>query len=354
MAISAFISKDDTITLKEAIKFLDIGGRSILIFTDENDVLQGILTDGDVRRTILSGGKLDSIVTNIINRNPKTATINDSTEHIEELLRKLRLTSIPLVDENNVIKDIFFLSKFDVFNEENKDIPVIIMAGGKGGRLEPFTKILPKPLIPIKGKPVVETIIDNFKHKGFQNFMLSVNYKKEFIKMYFQYNKFDFNVSFIEEPGKFLGTMGALSLARNKLKEDFFVINCDTLVNVDYDDIIQKHKENKNDLTIVACMKQTKIPYGVIDLDAQGNLAEVREKPEIHNLVIVGLYLINPSVMKYIPDNTYYDVTNLIEDLKADNKRIGIYPITEKKWFDVGQWEEYQTTLRKFDSIVKD
>lgn len=348
--ISIFILKKSEITIKEAMKQMDLGGRGTLIFLNKDSTIKGLITDGDIRKAILNGMNIDEKVESIINTSPFSAKQDEPKIKLISKLKAIRRNSIPLVDENGKLKDIFFLNEYYHKNPENKEFPVVILAGGKGTRLDPFTKILPKPLIPINNEPMIENIINRFNKFGFENFLISVNYKKEFIKMYFNYNEFDYKISFIEEDKK-LGTVGPLSLVKDKVKDDLIMINCDTIIFADYEDILNMHKEQENVLTVVTCMKETKIPYGVIKLGKDKSIKEIKEKPEYHHQVLVGFYVLNKKAIDQIPDNKEIDITDLIEKLIKKGEKVGIYPLTESSWFDVGQWEEYQNTLSSFKEM---
>ena len=218
------------------------------------------------------------------------------------------------------------------------------MAGGKGTRLEPFTNVLPKPLVPINEKPVIEHIIERFIKNRFDNFFITLNYKSKILKAYFQEMKPKFKLSFIDEP-KPLGTAGGLSLLRSKLKKPFIVTNCDTIIDVNYDDLINFHITNSNDVTLVASSKEHIIPYGTCKLTKKGYLQNIIEKPKFDFFVNVGLYVLNPNLIKLIPKNKTYDMIDFLRFAKTKKKQIGVYPIDDESWIDVGQWSEYRKAV---------
>jgi NDP-sugar pyrophosphorylase family protein len=224
------------------------------------------------------------------------------------------------------------------------------MAGGEGARLLPFTNILPKSLIPIDGKPVIELIIDRFKQCGCSEFYLSVNYKANILQAYFSNYKEKYKIKYIQED-KPLGTIGSLYMLKNKIKAPFFVSNCDILIEADYYDIFRFHKDNKNKLTLVVSLKHYTIPYGICNIKKSGILKGIKEKPEYDFLVNTGLYLMEPEVLGDIPKKKFYNTTDLIGDYIKGKEKIGVYPVSEKSWLDMGQWEELQSSIQRFRSI---
>ncbi len=220
------------------------------------------------------------------------------------------------------------------------------MAGGRGTRLEPFTKVLPKPLIPIHEKPVIEHIIERFTTVGISNFILTVNYKARIMKAFFEELQSDYSVDFIDEVEP-LGTAGSLKFLGNRIDRPFIVTNCDIIVRGDYADIYDFHVKNKYDITLVASMKNFTLPYGTCELNGKGNLKIIHERPEYDFLINTGLYVVNPEVLKLIPENKQYHFTELIRDAKDQRKLIGVYPIDDESWIDVGQWAEYQKAVER-------
>ena len=211
--------------------------------------------------------------------------------------------------------------------------------------MHPITKILPKPLIPLNEKPIISHIIESFTGSGIRNFIISINYKSEIIKAYFKENEDHLKINFLEEKSP-LGTIGPLSLLKNKMKDDFFVINCDTILKIDYSDLFRFHKKNKNFVTIVASAKEFKIPYGVCDIDKGGNLKKINEKPNYNFLVNSGIYLINPKILKYIPQNKKFDFNEFVKILINKKIKVGVYPIDDNLWVDVGKLSEYKKALK--------
>lgn len=336
-------------TIKNALKRLDETGQKILLVQSSN-ILKGVITDGDIRRWILKNGNLKDSVSKIMNKNP--ITVKAGSEYlIRDIMSKMRIEAIPIVSESHEIVDIVFWN--ENFSEKmiKSDIlscPVVIMAGGKGSRLLPFTTVIPKPLIPIVEEPIVERIINRFRRFGCQEFYLSVNYKKEMIKAYFKDLDKEYNLNFVEENMP-LGTGGALSLLKDKIAETFIVSNCDILINGDYSKMIKYHKDNNNKITLITSMKYIKIPYGIIDLNENGTINKIIEKPEYDQLVNTGMYILEPEVTKDVPDNTFYHITDLIKSYIKKGYKVGTYPVSSKSWLDMGELDKMEDMIRQLE-----
>lgn len=341
-----FIKKTETIL--DAMRKLDICAKKILLVV-ENTRLLGVVTDGDIRRWILKNGSLDEEVSKVMNTNPIVLHYKDKKK-AKKLMIKHNVEAIPLVDDEGNVKSIVFWNDFEYGqnNKEKIDVPVVIMAGGKGTRLHPYTKILPKPLIPIGDIPIVERIINKFYEYGCTNFYLTVNYKKNMIKSYFGDLERDYNITYIEEE-KPLGTAGGLSLLKGKIKTTFFVSNCDILVDADYADILKHHKKSNNKITMVTSVKLFEVPFGVIELDEKGNVARIVEKPKHSYLVNTGLYVLEPETIYDIPENQYFDLPALYEHYLKKGEKVGIYPVSEASWMDMGQMDTLQDMLDRLN-----
>jgi len=252
------INKD--FTIKKTFKHLNDTSYKCLIVVEKNtNIVLGTISDGDIRKAIINGMNLNDKVNLIYNKKPFCFVENSFTKlKIKEVLLKKILPFIPVVNKKNVLKKIIF---WDDLIKKNKHtyskkigIPVLIMAGGIGSRLEPFTKILPKPLIPVNDKPVIEHIIENFRNFNFGNFYISINYKSKILKAYFEEVKRKYKISFVEEK-KPLGTAGSLKLLSKKIKDNIIVTNCDIMININYLDFIKFHIKNKNDLSFLTFSK---------------------------------------------------------------------------------------------------
>jgi len=285
-------------------------------------------------------------IVDIFNPNPKFLfEKNYSQEFLKKYFIKQRVDLIPVVNKNmNVIKIITWDQVLGKVSFKKKiNLPVIIMSGGQGTRLMPFTSILPKPLIPINNKAVIQHIIDNFVEFGCNDFSVITNFKSKIIQSYFEELKTKYKVKIIKEKTP-LGTAGGLSLLKIK-KTPLIVTNCDTLTRFDLHEFYQFHKKNKNDLTIVASIKNYKIPYGICEIGDKSDLKNILEKPNYNFLINIGLYIVSKEILKIIPKNSHFDFSDIIKNLKSNNKKIGVFPISENAWQDIGQWDEYRKSL---------
>ncbi len=344
------LAKPD-LSLKAALKQMDMIALQVLIVADEEDRILGIVTDGDMRRAIIKSLDFKTPIQNIMTKNPIVISYKSNKEEVLRLMKKYETRHIPVVDEKNKIIDIFlwkdFLKKGEVAYAI-KSVPVIIMAGGKGKRLDPFTKILPKPLIPIDEKPVIEVIMDNFKKYGFNKFIIVLNYKAEMIKMYFAENPNNYQIEYIQEKD-FLGTIGALSLIKDKLGGTFIVSNCDVVIDANYDSLLNYHKQNNNQITILGVSRNINIPYGILNMKNEcADFEEIIEKPDYHFIVNSGVYVLEPEVVDLIPRNQPIDMPELLVLAKKKEFKIQIYPVN-CSWFDIGEWGEYKKAIDFID-----
>jgi dTDP-glucose pyrophosphorylase len=338
------------ISIKQALKKINDATSKIVFVIDSKNKLIGSVSDGDIRRAILNNISLEQPLVKIINKNTKTLSQNYSLEEAKELMLFNKIEVIPIIDSQNIIVEILFWDK--VFDSKQSkefpkiDLPVVIMAGGKGTRMDPFTRILPKPLIPIGDKAMIEIIMDEYAKFGMKNFFVSVNHKGNMIKAFFDDHDSDYTFSFIDED-KPLGTAGALKYLENIIENPFFVSNCDIIIKDDYTKIYEFHKKGKFDLTMVASMQHHTIPYGVCEIENGGDLKSITEKPQYDFLVNTGMYLLNPEVIKCIPENEFFHITHLMEILKQQGCKIGVYPVSENAYIDVGQWAEYKKAVER-------
>jgi dTDP-glucose pyrophosphorylase len=345
------ITVQPNITIRKAMKALDKTAEKCLLVIDSNKKLLGTLTDGDLRRGILSGMKFSENILECYHKNPTILTYgNFEPEDAKQLLLTKKLDLIPVLDEEHKVLDYLTWSIINGGKKTEKkleNVPVVIMAGGKGTRMEPFTKVLPKPLVPIHDKPIIEHIIERFTDMGCSDFHLTVNYKSKILKAYFEELQPQYNVSFVDET-KPLGTAGSLRFLDGKFDNPFFVTNCDIIVKADYASLYEFHQKGKYDITLVASAKEYIIPYGTCELNGDGNLSHINEKPTYDFLINTGLYILNPDVLNLIPKDKFYHITHLIEDAKNQGKIVGVFPIDDDDWIDIGQWAEYKKAIDKF------
>lgn len=330
-----------------ALKKMDCEGVKLLFIFDGND-FKGIVTIGDIQRAIINNVDLNTPVSSIIDITKIYAKTSDNIEDIKKVMLKLRSECMPVIDENgNLVKVYFWNDLFETktVNQPVLNLPVVIMAGGMGSRLAPLTNIYPKPLIPIGEKTIVESIMDKFVKYGCHDFHMSVNYKADTIKNYFDFiNNPEYNVSYFQED-KPMGTAGSLRLLKDKINSTFFVSNCDILIEEDYANILEYHRNNKNELTVVAAVKTFSIPYGTIITGENGLLESIEEKPTLSFKINTGLYILEPSLLDDIPDE-FFHITHLMEKLKSQGRRVGVYPISQNDWKDMGDWNEYLKLIK--------
>ncbi len=325
----------------DAIKLLDLNGNGVLPVVDENERLLGIITDGDIRRAILNNN-LD--LEHIINKNPHKLHMETSKNHIVNYLKKIHRRHIPLVDDDDKFIKVFTLDEIDFNLKPNW---VVIMAGGLGTRLGELTKDTPKPMLKVGAKPMIEHIIDMFVSHGFTKFMLSVNYKAEVIKEYFQDgSKFGIEVKYLEEK-KRLGTGGALSLIDIELDEPFFVTNGDVLSSLDYEKLLDYHKEQQSTATMCIRKDSYQIPYGVIEVDDENNIVAMKEKPIEEFFINTGIYVLNTEVLSYVPKDEFFDLPSLFNVLQNKNKITKSFEITDY-WIDMGKPKDYEKIQNDF------
>ena len=331
-------------TILSALKQMDkIDKKLLLVFDKEKFV--NILSIGDIQRAILNNVSLDTPVIKVLRKQTRVASINDSLENIKETMRKFRMECMPVLDGNKELVKVYFWE--DVFGADEKrikeklNLPVVIMAGGKGTRMKPLTNVIPKPLIPIGEKTIIEEIMDRFVDFGCNEFFISVNYKAETIKHYFkQLKNNNYKIEYFQED-KPLGTAGSLFLIKEKIKSTFFVSNCDIIISQDYSDILSYHNKNKNEITIVSALKNFPIPYGTIETGENGILKELTEKPELTFQINTGMYILEPHLLNEIPENNFFHITQLIDNVKNRGGKVGVFPVSGGSWKDMGEINNY-------------
>lgn len=336
--------------IRQAMKQLNDTRGKTLFVVDEQDVLFGAITDGDIRRWILSDGTLDAEVSEACNTQPLYFMEQDAEQAKREMIEK-NITCLPIIDKDRKIVDLIFWE--DLFGDNKLttphtplDVPVVIMAGGIGTRLDLVTKILPKPLLPIGDQTIIEMIIDRFVDCSVAEFFISVNFKAKLIKAYFEEVNPSYSVHYIEEDMP-RGTVGCVKLIKDQIQGDFILTNCDIVIEIDYADLVDFHRTNSFDLTLVGSLMHYKIPYGVCEISKGGHLEKLTEKPELNFLASTGMYVLNTRILDLIPDDKVYHMTQLIDDAKKKGIKIGLYPIGEKSWYDTGNWTAFQDTMER-------
>lgn len=333
--------------ISDALVYLKKNGQKCLIVSDDKDNLYGTLSDGDIRNHILKSRNLNVQISKISNINPifiyKDAL---GKTKINNIFNKNKISLIPLVDKNKKIIKILTKDDFKIKTSENLNtIPVLIMAGGKGLRLKPFTDILPKPLMPINGIPIIQIIINKFNKVIKGKIYISLNYKDKLMKSYLNDFKEKYDLEFISEK-KPLGTIGSIKLLDNIKNDNLIVTNCDIIINHDYNKILKFHMKNKFDFTLIGVKKKFQIQYGILKFSNK-ILNEIDEKPKIDFSINGGFYILRNKLIDKIPKNRKFDLDDLIKLCLKEKLKIGVYEIPEKEWNDIGQWEEYKKTISK-------
>ena len=335
-------------TLLEAMRQLDTEGKRILYVTEGKKLL-GTLTDGDFRRHLLRGGSLDDKITKVAQYTPRYIYEKDA-RNADSVMRKEAVLSIPVVNDKLEIQGIKFLNTHDSNKSPQINLPVVIMAGGKGTRLYPYTKVLPKALVPIGDLPIVEHIMNEFIECGCNDFHYLLNHKKQMIKAYFNEEANDCKITFYDEDIP-LGTGGGLRLLRGYIDETFFLTNCDSILKADYSDIYKYHKEQKNVVTMVCVHKHFTIPYGVISMNEKGEIGEIKEKPEYSFLTNTGFYIVEPEVINEVEDDVAIGFPEIMDKLRKKEKKVSVYPVSEMSWIDMGQPDEMEKMRKLLEGI---
>lgn len=334
-----------TATIIQALNQMDkVRHKMLLVFDNEKFVC--ILTIGDLQRAIIANPDMSVTIGSVLH--PESKSYCKSTQTAEEIkseMLRIRCELMPVLNtEGNLVEvykwSDFFDSPKDLQPQEKIELPVVIMAGGKGTRLKPITNIIPKPLIPIGDKTILEVIMDQFEDIGCHKFYMSVNYKADMMQFYLSKLEHKYDIEFFMED-KPLGTIGSVSLLKGKITTPFFVSNCDSINEQDYREVYEYHVNNKNDMTIVTMVKSFQIPYGVIETGEDGLMINLKEKPEHTYMINTGVYVLNPELIDEIPVGEFFHITNLMEKVKARGGRVGCFPVSEKSWRDMGEWPEY-------------
>lgn len=336
---------NEKMTVLEAMQMIDNNSSGIMFLADMKGSLIGCVTDGDIRRYLLSGGLMTGAALEAANRNPKVAKTVDEARH---LYHKKKYIVIPIVDDEGVVIDLYSSENGDTEKKQHNplNIPVVINAGGKGTRLDPYTRVLPKPLIPVGELPIIEHIMQRFQGYSCNEFHIIVNYKKEIMKGYFAENEGKYNISWYDEE-KPLGTGGGLTLLKGKMQETFFFTNCDNLLLSNYDSIIRFHKEQHNVITMICAYKNLQIPYGVVEMGLNGAIEEMKEKPQLSFLTNTGIYVVEPEVLEDMDDGVPIGFPDVVEKQKAKGRNMTIYPVSENDWLDMGQLPELDNMRRR-------
>lgn len=336
---------DSQSTVKETIEKMEIESVKAVVVVDGDNKVVGLFSNGDMRSFFLRGGALSENICVAMNKTPK---LFYSKDEVEEERKTLSRVIYPIINKDLEVIEILDYDNTrskEKISDALKEVPLVIMAGGKGTRLYPYTKILPKPLIPIGDMTITERIIHSFEKYGCNNVIMILNYKANMIKAYMSELERDYYIDFVKEDA-FLGTAGGLKLIKDKVNTTFFVSNCDILVDADLECIYKTHKAKKNKITFVCSMKDVVIPYGVVETDEDGMITNMKEKPGFSFLINTGLYMIEPEVLDDIEDGEYIHLPDLAQRYLEKGEKVGVFPISEKAWMDMGQFKEMENMMK--------
>ncbi len=349
MKVKDFIIEEEK-SILEAMERLGIVAEKVL-FVARDGKLLAALTDGDIRRWILKKGDLKAPVKCAANYSPKYL-INCGKKEALQYMKEHSIEALPILDQGKKITKIITWNEKE-FGAPCKELnlPVVMMAGGMGKRLYPYTNILPKPLIPIGEIPIAERIINQFHKYGCQQFYLIVNHKRNMIKAYFNELEKDYDIFYVDE-NRPLGTGGGLSLLKGKIDSTFILTNCDILIEEDFMKIYKLHKEEKHIITMVCSLKNFSVPYGVVEIGESGSIEAMKEKPQLSFFTNTGCYIVEPEVIEELEDHVAIGFPDIIERYRIQGKKVGIYPIGENEWMDMGQLDEMERMCNRLESNI--
>lgn len=340
----------ETSSIRDAIQAIDRGAIQAAFVVAAGNRLRGIVTDGDIRRGILRGVELDEPVRLVMNASPVTVRVGDSLESIVALMRRRRIRHVPVINDAGELVDVVLADELG--QQAQFDNWVVLMAGGEGRRLRPLTEELPKPLLRVGSKPLLETILNSFVAQGFRRFFLSVHYKAELIESYFgDGSAWGVRIEYLREKMK-MGTAGSLSLLPDVPDEPVIVMNGDLLTNMNFGRLLQFHDEMRAVATVCVREHRMQVPYGVVET-TNHRLTSLREKPIQRFFINAGIYALNPSALQLIEPDEYTDMTDLIQRLLDRNEVVATYPIHEY-WSDIGKPEDYWRVQDEIAAVFED
>lgn len=334
-------------SVQRAIQTIDRSTAQIALVVDSRDKLLGTVTDGDVRRGILKGISLEEKVERVMRKTPIVLSPGGNRKDIEAVLRQKMIRQLPIVDADGKVLGVDLIE--GVLQSGKQNYWAVLMAGGLGSRLYPITKNVPKPLIEVGEKPILETILENFMEYGFSKFYFTVWYKDHMIKDYFgDGSRWNVSIKYITEEER-LGTAGSLGLLPEKPPESFFVMNADLLTKINFDQFLHFHHESRVAGTMCVREYDFQVPYGVVNLN-QKYIKSIDEKPVHRFFVNAGIYMLEPGVLNFIPRKKYLDMPQLFEKLIDRKKRTAAFPIREY-WIDVGRMADLERAKNEFDGV---
>lgn len=338
MTLKHDIAVRRTCSILDALHVIDKIGLQIAIVVNDDGVVCGTISDGDVRRAILNGIPLTAKIDGVYNREPLIAQEGEFKDRIRAKAHKAGVFIVPVVDETGCLVS---LEEFhDVARAQPLPNCAVLMAGGLGSRLRPLTDSIPKPMLPVAGRPLLQRIIENLKLHGFEKIILSVNYLAEQIEDYFgDGSDFDVNITYVRET-KRMGTAGSLSLMEQYLTEPFLVMNGDLLTDLNFRQLRDSHALSEASATMVVRNHSIEVPFGVVSLN-DADVVGMLEKPTEDFCVNAGIYMLNPSCLDVLPRGDYFDMPMLISELLNQQKRVASFPIREY-WLDIGRAEDFE------------
>ena len=335
---------DPSASVQEAWKVLDRGAMQIALVVDPSGHLAGTVTDGDIRRAVLHGKGLETVITEVMNATPTTGLLEETRESWQRTMHRHSLRHLPILDKQGCIVD---LVRYSMPLEPERSTPVVIMAGGLGTRLRPLTYDTPKPMIPVGPKPVLETIIENFAEQGFVNIFLCLNYKGDVIRQHFgDGRRLGVNITYLNEDRR-LGTAGALSLLPERPLEPVIVMNGDLLTKVDFVRLMDFHQRQGFMATMAMREHQQQVPYGVLKIGDGYIVEELVEKPVERYYVNAGIYILDPQTLEQVPDQKFYDMPTLFNTLMDKGEKVGGFPLRDY-WVDIGRVEDLERASAEF------
>lgn len=336
-------------SLREAIEAIDRSGRQIALVVDGAGKLVATVTDGDVRRGILRGVDIDGPVDQVMHLSPTTVTEGAPDAETRRLIRDRKLQHVPVLDQSGHLVDLATVA--DLFGVTPNNTRVVLMAGGLGTRLRPLTENVPKPMLPVGGKPILEQIIGLFADQGFWRISISVNYRREMVREHFGSGEgLGVEIDYIEEDQR-MGTAGALSLLPEKPDEPFVVMNGDVLVALQFSELLAYHREKAAAGTLVVREYEQQVPFGVVR-SKDGLMTGIEEKPVERYFVNAGIYVLSPEALDHVTPGDPLDMPDLLSALSNDGKNVGVYPLRDY-WRDIGRLDDLEAARSEFDSVFR-
>ena len=344
----------------EALRIIDNASLQIALVVDASHKLLGTVTDGDIRRAILANASLASPVSEVMNKNPITVADDMRIDAVLDLMNSRKIYQVPIIDAQRRVVGLHWMHHLLLQQEQQEkqrtiapasygEVRVVLMLGGEGKRLHPLTQDTPKPMLPIGGKPLLETIVSTFVSQGFRKFYFSVNYKSAVIQQHFgDGSAFGAHITYINEETP-LGTAGSLSLLPKKPAGSLIVMNGDLLTNVNFSHLVDFHRQTRAQATMCVREYNVEVPYGIVESNGV-SFGAITEKPSQSSFVNAGIYVINPDVLDYIPQNSYFDMPQLFSKIRDEGGESTVFPIHEY-WLDIGRFEDLERARSEYAQV---